>query len=59
MPRQPRKPNRTPCEKIEDAFVDLSTADQTMVLEWLRKSHAVCIRERAKTDAKLPPREAE
>jgi hypothetical protein len=55
MPRQPRKPNRTPCEKIEDAFLDLSLEDQATVLERLRKDHAVCKRERSRKIVELIP----
>jgi hypothetical protein len=43
-----RKPNRTPVEKVEDAFYDLSLDDQASVLVWLAKAHEICRRERAK-----------
>jgi hypothetical protein len=59
MPRKPRGPARSPKEKIEDVFLDLTLEDQATILEWLRKDHSVCKRERAKQEIKLPLLEGE
>ena len=49
-----RRPHRTPKEKIEDVFLDLSLEDQATILQWLTKDHTVCKRERANIQAAQP-----
>jgi hypothetical protein len=43
-----RQPNRTPIEKLEDTFADLSIEEQVRELEELQKLHRWCKRERSR-----------
>jgi hypothetical protein len=43
-----RSPNRTPIEKLEDTFADLSIDEQARELAELEKLHRWCKRERSR-----------
>ncbi len=45
-----RKPPRTPTERLEDAFADLSAADQELVLRMLNSLH----RQKLRAEAEKP-----
>lgn len=47
-----RAPKRTPIEKLEDAFTDLSLDEQSRELKELEKLHRWCKRERTRESAR-------